>query len=167
MKSKLQYLLLVLLLTAGCKVGYNFNGASIAADVKTISIQYFPNYAPNVQPTLSQVFTEKMKDKFLSQTNLKLLDKNGDIDFEGSITGYSVAPTAIQGNDIAAKNRLTITVKVKFTNTKDEKQNFETSFSRFADYGGTQNLAAVESGLIQTITDQLVDDIFNKSVSNW
>ena len=148
-------------------MSYNFNGASIAADVKTVSIQYFPNYAPNVQPTLSQVFTQKMKDKFLAQTNLKLLDKNGDIDFEGSITGYAVTPSAIQGNDQAANNRLTITVKVKFTNTKDEKQNFETSFSRFADYTSNQNLSAIETTLIQTITDQLIDDIFNKSVSNW
>jgi len=152
---------------AGCKASYNFNGASIPPEVKTVSIQNFPNYAPTVQPTLSQVFTEKMKDKFLSQTNLKLIDRNGDIDFEGSITGYTIAPTAIQSNDIAANNRLTITVKVKFTDTKDEKQNFETSFSRFADYSSTQNLATVEGTLIGTITDQLVDDIFNKSVSNW
>ena len=151
----------------GCKVSYNFNGASIAADVKTFSVQNFPNYAPTVQPTLSQTFTEKMKNKFLAQTNLKLIDKNGDIDFGGSITGYAVAPTAIQGNDIAANNRLTITVKVKFTNTKDEKQNFETSFSRFADYPSTKDLVTVETTLIQTITDQLIDDIFNKSVSNW
>ena len=148
-------------------MSYNFNGASIPPEVKTVSIQYFSNYAPTVQPTLSQAFTEKMKDKFLSQTNLKLVDKSGDIEFEGSITGYAVTPTAIQSTDQAASNRLTITVKVKFTNNKDEKQNFESSFSRFADYSSQKNLVSVEGDLIQTINDQLVDDIFNKAVSNW
>jgi len=161
-----KYILVILFIT-GCKMSYNFNGASIPPEVKTISIQFFPNYAPTVQPTLSQAFTEKMKDKFISQTNLKLVDKNGDINFEGSITGYDVTPIAIQGNDIAAKNRLTITIKVKFTNTKDEKQNFETSFSRYADYSSNQNLASIETTLIDNIDSQIIDDIFNKSVSNW
>lgn len=167
MKSGIKLLLLSLLLIAGCKASYNFNGASIPPEVKTVSIQNFPNYAPTVQPTLSQAFTEKMKERFLSQTNLKLIDKNGDIDFEGSITGYNVTPVSIQGNDVAAQNRLTITVKIKFTNTKEEKQSFETSFSRFADYSSSQNLSSIESTLIQNINEQLVNDIFNKAVSNW
>jgi hypothetical protein len=116
---------------------------------------------------LSQTFTEKLKDKFISQTSLALADKNGDLTFEGSITNYSVTPISIQTNEIAAQNRLTISVNVKFTNLKDEKQNFETSFSRYADYESTKNLATIEDQLITEINDQLVDDIFNKAVINW
>ncbi len=157
--------LLCVLITA-CGV-YSFTGASISPDIKTVSIDYFQNRALTVQPSLSQVFTEKMKDKFVSQTNLTLTNKGGDLHFEGSITDYYTQPTAIQGNEQAALNRLTINVKVKFVNTKDEKQSFESTFSRFADYDSRTNLATIETELINEICNQLVDDIFNKAVINW
>ncbi len=150
----------------GCGV-YSFTGASISPEIKTISIASFPNQASLVQPSLSQVFTEKLKDKFVSQTNLTQINSSGDISFEGYISDYNSQPTAIQGNEQAALNRLTITVKVKFINTKDEKQNFESSFSRFADYDSKQNLSTVENQLISEICTQLVDDIFNKAMINW
>jgi outer membrane lipopolysaccharide assembly protein LptE/RlpB len=150
----------------GCGV-YSFTGASISPEIKTISIATFPNQASLVQPSLSQVFTEKLKDKFVSQTNLTQINSSGDISFEGYISDYNSQPTAIQGNEQAALNRLTITVKVKFINTKDEKQNFESSFSRFADYDSKQNLSTVENQLISEICTQLVDDIFNKAMINW
>jgi len=146
---------------------YSFTGANISADTKTISIQYFPNNAPLRQPTLSQVLTQSLRDRFSSQTNLMQVSSNGDLSLEGEITGYSVSPTAIQANQTAAQNRLTITVKVKFVNTKDDKQSFETGFSRYVDYDSQKNLQAVEGDLIKTLSDQLVEDIFNKAVVNW
>lgn len=150
-----------------CKVNYSFTGASISPKAKTISVQYFPNYAPLVNSSLSQTFTEKLKDKFLSQTNLNFVDRNGDLQFEGQITDYSNQPTAIQGNQTAAQNRLTITVKVKFTNTVEDKLSFESSFSKYADYPSNLSFASQESSLVTTITDQIVQDIFNKAVVNW
>ena len=159
-------MLLPVTLASACGV-YSFTGASISPEIKTVSIAYFPNRAPIVQPSLSQIFTEKMKDKFVSQTNLTLVNSYGDLQFEGQITDYVTQPTAIQGNEQAALNRLTITIKVKFVNTKDEKQSFESSFSRFTDYNSTENLTAIESRLINEVSDQLVDDIFNKAVINW
>jgi len=158
---------LLILLLHGCKIKYSFTGASIAPEVKTVSVQYFPNYAPLVQPTLSQTFTESLKDKFLSETNLVLVEGAGDMNFEGAITGYSISPIAIQGNETAALNRLSITIKVKFTNTKDEKQNFDTAFTRYEDYESSLDLSSVEEGLIKQINDQLVELIFNKAVVNW
>ena len=156
------------LLSTSCKTNrYSFTGASISPDVKTVSVQYFPNYAPLVQPALSQSFTEALKDKFLSETGLSLINKNADLNFSGSITGYSVQPIAIQGNEKAALNRLTITINVKFTNQKDEKQNFETPFSRYTDYESSFNLSSVEMSLIKEINNQLVQEIFNKAVVNW
>ena len=156
----------MLLIMNGCGV-YSFTGASISPEIKSVSIAYFQNRASIMQPSLSQVFTEKMKDKFVSQTNLTLIKSSGDLQFYGFISDYNTAPTAIQGNEQAALNRLTISVSVKFVNTKDEKQNFETTFSRFADYDSRTNLASVEQDLISEICNQLVDDIFNKAVINW
>jgi len=148
-------------------VNYSFSGASISPEVKTFTVKFFTKTASLGPASLSQTFTEKLKDKFISQTSLALVDKNADLTFEGSITNYTVAPISIQTNEIAASNRLTITVNVKFTNLKDEKQNFESSFSRYADYESELNLATVEDKLITEINDQLVDDIFNKAVINW
>ncbi len=163
---KIYLLATLLLIISGCHI-YSFTGASIAPDIKTVSIQYFPNNAPLIQPNLSQIFTEKLKDKFVSQTSLSLINKNGDLNFEGSITNYTIQPVAIQANNIAAQNRLTITVNVKFTNKKSEKQNFESSFTRFSQYESSQSFTSVEDALIKDVTDQLVGDVFNKAVVNW
>ena len=165
-KNFLLVLLLCTLCIAGCGV-YSFTGASISPDIKTVSVAFFQNRASTVQPSLSQSFTEKLKDKFVSQTSLRLIPSNGDLQFEGYFSDYKTSPIAIQGTQTAALNRLTITVNVKFTNTKDAKQNFETSFSRYSDYVSTKSLSEVELSLIDDINKQLIDDIFNKAVSNW
>lgn len=161
------FLPLLACLIYGCSINYSFTGASIAADVKTISIQYFANRAALAKPTLSNALTEALKMQFQSQTNLTLVGKYGDLQIEGYISDYRTAPVAIQGNETAAKNRLTISIHVKFTNLKDPEQNYETSFMRYAEYASNQNLANVEDGLINEINSQLVQDVFNKSVSNW
>ena len=157
----------IILLHSSCRVSYSFTGASISPKVKTVTIQYFPNQASLVVPTLSRSLTDALRDYFTSQTNLVLVDKGGDLNIDGAITGYVVQPIAIQGNETAAMNRLTITVSVKFTNKTDVKQNFETTFARYQDYQSTLNLSSVQDGLIKEINDQLVQDIFNKSVVNW
>ncbi len=166
-----KYLLLqlaILLTLVSCKVNYTFTGASISPDVKTITIDYFQNKASIVIPTLSRDLTESLRDYFTSQTSLTLTPSGGDLILEGTITGYDAGkPVAIQGNETAALNRMTITVSVKFTNRKDEKQNYEQSFSRYQDYSSTQPLSAVQNQLIEEINKMLVQDIFNKSVVNW
>ena len=146
---------------------YSFTGASISPDVKTVSVQYFPNHAATIEPTLSQVFTERLKDYFLEQTNLSLETELSDLNFSGEIIKYEVKPIAIQANEQAAQNRLTIAVKVKFENTKDDSKNFEQKFFRYADYDSGQSLAEVEDVLIEQITNELAEDIFNKTVVNW
>jgi hypothetical protein len=158
---------LLLVLFIGCKVNYSFTGASISPEIKTVSIEYFDNKSTLAPPTLSQSFTETLKDLFISQTSLTLINKYGDLQFKGYISNYQTAPVAIQGNETAALNKLTITVFVEFTNQYDETQNFAQQFSRFANYESTRNLTDVENALIEEINKQLVQDIFNKSVSNW
>jgi len=158
--------LLMMTLITGCGV-YSFTGASISPETKTISIDRFPNNAMTVEPTLSQKFTDALRDKFQNETNLVMLNKGGDLQIEGSITGYRTSPVAIQANETAAMNRLTITVEVSFTNTIDDSQSFKSSFSRYQDYSSTQDLNAVKDGLIDEISEMLVQDIFNKAVVNW
>lgn len=149
---------------SGCGI-YSFTGASTTA--KTITIKYFQNNAPLVQPTLSQSFTDALKDKFLSQTTLDLVQNRGELTIEGEITGYSTQPIAIQANEQAALNRLTISVRVKFTNTVEENQDFETTFSRYEDYESNKSLSEVEDDLITQINEYLIEAIFNKAVVNW
>jgi len=161
------FLITSLISLPSCKVSYSMSGASVSPDVKTFTVKYFQKTSALGPSSLSQILTEKLKDRFLSQTTLKLADKDPDLIFEGAITNYAVTPLAIQANETAASNRLTITISVKFTNLKNEKQNFETSFSRFADYSSSQTLSAVETDLISQIYDQLVDDVFNKAFINW
>lgn len=146
---------------------YSFTGASIPPGATTFSVDFFPNHAPIVQPTLSQIFTDALKDKFSRQTNLKLANGIGDLHFEGSITGYSIQPQAIGPDDRAAQNRLTITVRVKFVNEFEPDNDFEQNFSRYYDYESTRSLAEVENEAIDLITEALVEDIFNSSVVNW
>ena len=166
---KIVILILVAVLAVSCKMNYSFTGASIAPDIKTVSVQFFPNYAPLAQPLLSQEFTESLRNIFLTQTNLNLVERAGDLHFEGAITDYRTSPVALQGGEVAqaSLNRLSITVNVKFINTKNDTQNFETSFTRYTDYDASRNLSDVEMTLIKEINDQLVQDIFNKAVSNW
>lgn len=157
----------VFLSSFGCKINYSMTGADIESNVQTVSVAFFINNAALAHPNTGQLFTESLKDIMMNQTRLQLVASKGDLQYEGSITGYDVRPVAITGTETASVNRLTITVQVKYTNTKNEKKNFENSFTRFADFESTQQLSSVEENLIQQINDQLVQDIFDKSLSNW
>lgn len=157
----------IVCLCVGCKGGYSFTGASIPADAKTISVATFPNYATMVYPQLSQVLSDGLRNTFSSQTNLVVTNNGGDLDISGEITGYTMQPTAITSNDQAAMNRLTITIKVKFVNSKDPKANFEQSFSRYKEFSSSLNFSSVESSLVDEIVTELIDDVFTKSVVNW
>lgn len=150
-----------------CKVSYTFTGANISADIKTFSVYYFPNRSRLVNPTLSTDFTEKLKEKLLKQTSLKEEIENGDLVFEGQITDYAVRPIAIQKEDIAAQNRLTVTVRLKYTNNKDHEQDFDRTFSAFEDFSSAMSLNDVESSIVPEIVEKLMDDIFNATIANW
>jgi carboxypeptidase C (cathepsin A) len=151
-----------------CRISVSFTGGSVNPNAKTVYVATFPNNASLVNPNLSQEFTTALKNRIQSQTPLTLIDsKSGDYSFEGSITNYTITPIALQGNDIAAMNRLTITVRVTFKNKFEENLNFEQTFSRYTDYSSTLNFSNIESGLMQEIVDFLTEDIFNKAFVNW
>ena len=159
---------LIILLLSSCTISYKFNGASINYNlIKTISVSDFPIRAALVSPPLSEVFTNSLKDAYTQQTALQMVDVNGDLQVEGEITGYDLSPQAVGTDAYATMTRLTITVKVRFTNTKEPQYDFDRTFSAYQDFSSTQMLTDVQDGLIETITDELVDLIFNATVANW
>ena len=168
MKTRAIISVLCALLMVACTGGYSFTGASIPPEAKTISVATFPNYASTVNPQLSQKLTDVLIQMFSSQTTLDVTtDGEGDMQVSGEITGYETRASALSASDEVSMNRLTITVKVKFVNTKDPDADFEQSFSRYRDYAATQDFSAVESSLMTEIVTELCEDIFNKAVVNW
>lgn len=159
-------ILIAVFMLTGCGI-YSFTGASIPAEAKTVSVQHFPNNANLVNPLLSNMITNTLRDYFMNQTTLDAVSDNGDLAIEGEIIDYKTAPTAITGDQVAALNRLTITVNVRFYNRYDESKNFEQKFSQFEDYSSTQDLNAIQEEILVTICDKLCEDIFNKAVVNW
>jgi hypothetical protein len=158
----LAFLLLCLIL-GSCKL--SLSGGNYG-EAKTISIAFFPNNAALVQPTLSQSFTEDLRNFFQTQSPLSLISKGGDLHIEGAITDYRVGPVGVS-NQAASSNRLTITVNVKFSNSKDSTKDFDSSFSRFVDFPSSQNISSIEQELVSQVNQQLIQDIFNKALINW
>ncbi|MDX9770961.1 MAG: LPS assembly lipoprotein LptE [Tenuifilaceae bacterium] len=174
MKRKLNIIMVrivlgVVMLTyiSSCSMSYSFSGASISPDVKSVSVDHFQNLAPLVNPTLSNTLSEGLRNRFVSQTRLNVVPSYGDLSFSGEIRNYRVQPVAIQGNEVAAMNRLTIAVRVKFENAIDPSQNYDRTFTHFEDFDSRQQLVQVEQELVRLIVDKLVEDIFNSAVANW
>lgn len=159
-------LIVLSLMASGCGV-YSMTGASIPPDAKTVSVAFFPNKAQLVVATLSPIFTETLQDEFINQTNLELIERNGDLALEGEIVEYRTRPVAIQGDQTAALNRLTIAVNVRFVNRYEPDKDFEQKFTQFIEYDSEINLVSVQDEYITTLTDMLANDIFNKAVINW
>lgn len=158
-------ILMAVFVMTSCGI-YSFTGASIPPEAKTVSIQHFQNNANLVNPMLSEIITNNLRDFFMNQTSLDEVVVNGDLALEGEIVDYRTAPTAITG-DQAALNRLTITVNVRFYNIYDESKNFEQKFSQYEDYPSNQDLNVIQDELMNTIAQKLCEDIFNKAVVNW
>ncbi len=165
MKQTISIILAGILLTS-CGI-YSFTGASIPIEAKTVSVSYFTSTAANSPSSLNQTITEGLKDLFLSQTNLSLTETEGDLSFSGEITKYHIMPMAIQANETAGQNRLTIIIKVMYQNSYDSTQNFESNFSRYRDFNSSENLADIETALIEQITAEIIEDVFNKAFVNW
>ncbi len=158
---------ILLVFSSSCGT-YSFSGASIPQEMKTVSVQFFENNASLVVPYLSQQFTEALKERIRNQSSLSMVRNEGDGNFEGRITDYSIRPTAVQGNQQAGLNRLTITVQVKYTNNLKPDQGFEQSFSQFKDFSlSAGSIQSQEAGLIADITKKLTEDVFNRAFANW
>ena len=162
-------LLLAFLALSVCSCGiYSFSGTSIQPDVNTVAIEYFEYKALKVNPSLSNELTEAIKTRFRRMTRLEQVDVDGDLNISGQVTNYTVSTAAVTAQEVAAQNRLTVTVKVSFANRKHPEDDFtDKTFSAYADYDSTNSLDAVESTLTTEIVEKLVEDIFNATVAQW
>lgn len=160
--------LFFLVLAVSCSISYKFNGASIDyTKTKTISVAEFPIRASLVYPPLGVTFNEELKDIFTRQTRLNFVNSNGDLELEGEITTYNLTPQAVKENAYASQTRLTIAVKVRYVNKADPTQDFDRSFSAYRDFDASMMLSDVQDGLIEEITKELAESIFNATVANW
>lgn len=146
---------------------YSFTGASIPSDANSFSVTNFSSNTANSPASLNHILTEDLKDLLISQTNLDLTESEGDLHFLGEITKYKITPIAIKSNETASKNRLTIEIKIKYQNKIDKKQNFENTFNRYRDFNSSENLLDIEKILIEEISKELIEDVFNKAFVNW
>lgn len=174
MKTKLMIkafaLLAATMLLQGCMIrgnGYSLAGISIPADVNTYYVETFEGQAPGAVPTLPRDFTERLKDKIRTETRLKYNDEAPDIEFSGAITDFRVTAEAPKAGEQIGFNKLTISVSVSFTNTKDEKASWKQQFSFEDFFGAEQNLLDVQESLIENISKELVDRIYNRAFTNW
>lgn len=167
--KKIFLLLLIPVISVLYSCSIKLNGASIPPDMKSITVQYFENNAPLVIPSLGQDLTEALKTRIRNQTSLLIRNSDADAIFEGRITGYDVRPTSIQNGNapVAATNKLTIRVSVKYTNNLNPQQSFEESFEKYREFPSGQPLESQQQALIREINTQLVEDIFNRAFAQW
>ena len=164
--KRLVVILASALLVVSCGI-YSFTGTSIQPDVKTITIPYVEYKALRVNPSLSGDLTEALQEKFRKLTRLEQVDQDGDLELVTEITGYDIKTAAVTANEQAAQNRLTVNVKITFTNRKYPEDDVSQSFSAYEDFNADMSLDAVEAGLCETIIEKLVEDIFNATVAQW
>jgi len=151
-----------------CAISYKFNGASIDyAKTKTISIADFPNMAPLVYAPLSQDLAEGIRDLFARQTRLEILRKGGQLELEGEITGYSIAAMSIAADSYAAETKLTITVKVRFTNNIEPSESFEKTYTAFQTFDSNKLLTDVQEELCAIMITEIAESIYNDTVAKW
>ena len=170
MKFRLFFLfpILILLLFASCfTMSYSSKGGSLDPNLETVSVQYFANRATRVNPVLSQKFTDAFKEYLEGNTKLRVVNTLGHIDFSGEIKNYLITPEAIAAGDVAAKTRFTITIRVKYMNTLDTDENFDSSFSAFRVFDSTQDFTSVEEELTTEIIEEILDKIYNRAFVNW
>lgn len=151
-----------------CTVSFINSGIDYTV-LKTFSLEQFDVKASNAPPTSGQTFSERLKDKILSNTRLSYSEQPGDVQFSGNVTGYTITALAPEADQTVAFQRLSIDVSVSFKNIqqKDGSADWNQSFSRFANFAADQDLSSVENQLIQDIYDQILEDVFNRAFSGW
>ena len=170
-KCKLYIILLIVLHIHGCG-NYSFTGASIPEGTESFQVNLFENNSGNnvgsiFEPGLDRDFTVALQNILENQTNLEMLQSNGDLLYEGEIIEYRVSPMTATANLDAAQNRLTITINVIFTNFKSEEDNFEQRFSFYFDFPAAEQLVSVKNEAHEIIFERITQEIFNASLAKW
>jgi hypothetical protein len=171
MSQRLKHISIVItlgILLCGCVISYKFNGASIDySKTKSISIADFPNVAPLVYAPLSTNLSDGIRDLFQRQTRLEVLRRGGNLELEGEITGYQLTPMAVSADSYAAETKLTITVRVRFTNNVNHEESFEKPYTAYQTFDASQMLNDVQDELCNTMITEIAELIYNDTVAKW
>lgn len=166
--SRILMLIAIILLCNACTISYKFNGASIDySKVKTISVADFTNNAALVYPPLAVDLTDGIKDLYQRQTRLEQVRRGGNLELEGEITGYQLTPMAVSADSYAAETKLTITIKVRFTNNVAPEESFEKTYSAYQTFDASQMLSDVQDELCSTMITEIAEQIYNDTVAKW
>ncbi|MDE6100086.1 MAG: hypothetical protein K2L46_00160 [Paramuribaculum sp.] len=161
----------VLTILAGitaCIPSFTLNGAPIDYNVyKTVRVSNFPIRAALVYPPLEQTFENELLNYITRNTRLQTVDGSSDLNIEGEITQYYLTPQAVTEDAYASKTRLTIGVRVKYTDNKAEGKDIDQTFTAYRDFDSSQMLTDVQDQLCQEISEELVQLIFNATLGNW
>ena len=149
----------------GCGV-YKFNDISVPDSVKTVKITQFENRATYVNPQLSQLISDRLRQKIVGQTRLRQTNNtNADWDITGAITTYSFSTSGIsQGAE--STNRLTIGLHITRVDTRSGDTK-EYDVSRNFEFKASLSLQQAESQLRDEMIRGVTDDIFNRLFSDW
>ena len=160
--------IVLIFIMSGCVISYKFNGASIDySKTKTISIADFPNVAALVHPPLSNDLTDGIRDLFQRQTRLEQMRRGGNLEIEGEITGYQLTPMAVSADSYAAETKLTITVRVRFTNNVNPEESFEKTYTAYQTFDASQMLSDVQDELCSVMVQEIAELIYNDTVAKW
>ncbi|MBP3227335.1 MAG: LptE family protein [Bacteroidaceae bacterium] len=160
------YMCALVLLTS-CSVSYSFTGTSIDYDrINSIQLDKVANRAPYGWAPMEAMFNTKLQDKYANQTRLKIVKRNGDLHVAGEITGYDQYNKGVSAEGYSAQVQLKITVNIRFENPVKNIQ-WERQFTATTQYNSTQQLSAVQERLVGEMIDDLTDQIFNATVSDW
>ncbi len=165
--NRLLFYVVPVFLLISCSMSYSFKGGKIDENIKTVKITDFLNQAQLVYPPLTQTLNRELRIKLIDQTSLKEVSSNANLEFEGEITDYRVEGTAVKADGYASMAKLTITVKVRYTNNVKPEESIEQSFTGFEEFSSNRTLDEVQDGLIVTIVANIVDQIYNATVGNW
>lgn len=135
--------------------------------VKTVSIAEFQNQSEYVYAPLAIQFNQELKDMFIQQTRLQLVNSGGDLEISGEITGYNQYNQGVDASGYSSEVKLTLTVNVRYVNNTNHEEDFEQQFSAFQTYESTQLLTAVQDRLIPLMIEDITEQIFNSTVANW
>ncbi len=161
-------LLLLPLCLSSCRISYKLNGAALDYNIyHTVHVAEFPIRAALVYPPLQQTFENQLLDYIARNTRLQVVEGASDLQFEGEITGYNLSPQAVAEDGYASQTRLSISVRVKYTDNKQEGKDVDQTFSAYRDFDSSEMLTDVQDQLCEEITKDLVDLIFNATLGNW
>ena len=135
--------------------------------VKTVSIAEFQNQSEYIYAPLAIQFNQELKDMFIQQTRLQLVNSGGDLEIDGEIVGYNQYNQGVDASGYSSEVKLTLTVNVRYVNNTNHEEDFEQQFSAFQTYESTQLLTAVQDQLIPLMIEDITEQIFNSTVANW